>query len=54
LAHTSTTSGGTEIQRLVGITLGRFGQLIRSIEAALACASDQNDWLDRSVMVGGR
>ena len=37
---------------LVGIQLGQFGHLIRAIDAALACASDQEGWLDRSVLVG--
>ncbi len=37
---------------LVGIQLGQFGQLIRSIEAALASASNQKDWLNRAVQVG--
>jgi predicted nuclease of predicted toxin-antitoxin system len=37
---------------LVGIQLGQFGQLIRSIEAALVGAPDQRDWLNRSVLVG--
>ncbi len=37
---------------LVGIQLGQFGQLIRSIEAALTSASDQKDWLNRAVQVG--
>jgi hypothetical protein len=36
---------------LVGIQLGQFGQLIRSIEAALACTSNQQAWLDRAMMV---
>ena len=37
---------------LVGIQLGQFWQLIRAIEAALACVSDQKAWLSRSVLVG--
>jgi hypothetical protein len=37
---------------LVGIHLAQFGQLIRSIEAALASASAQQDWRNRSLFVG--
>lgn len=37
---------------LVGIQLGQFGQLIRSIDAALAGTSEQHDWVNRSVLVG--
>ena len=37
---------------LVGIQLSQFGQLIRSIEAALASTQDQQDWRNRSVFVG--
>jgi len=37
---------------LVGIHLGQFGPLIRSIEAALACAPDQHGWSNRSLFVG--
>jgi predicted nuclease of predicted toxin-antitoxin system len=36
---------------LVGIQLSQFGQLIRSIEAALACAPDQQGWANRSLFV---
>jgi len=39
---------------LVGIQLGQFGHLIRAIDAALACASDQKAWLNRSVLAGRR
>ncbi len=39
---------------LVGIQLGQFGQLIRSIEAALASAPDQKAWLNRAVQVDRR
>jgi len=37
---------------LVGIQLGQFGDLMRAIDAALACASDQEGWLNRSMLVG--
>lgn len=37
---------------LVGIQLGQFGQLIRSIDAALGGASEQHDWVNRSMLVG--
>ena len=37
---------------VVGIQLAQFGQLIRSIEVALACAPDPQDWRNRSVFVG--
>jgi predicted nuclease of predicted toxin-antitoxin system len=37
---------------LVGIQLSQFGHLIRSIEAALASGSDQQAWLNRSVLIG--
>ena len=37
---------------LVGIPLSQFGQLIRSIEAALACTPAQQGWHNRSAFVG--
>jgi hypothetical protein len=37
---------------LVGIQLGQFGQLTRSINAALAGASEQHDYVNRSMLVG--
>jgi len=39
---------------LVGIQLAQFGQLIRSIEVALANAPAQQDWRNRSLFVGRR
>lgn len=37
---------------LVGVQLDQFGQLIRSIEAALASGPSQQDWCNRSLFVG--
>jgi predicted nuclease of predicted toxin-antitoxin system len=36
---------------VVGIQLSQFGQLIRSIEAALDCTPDQQGWHNRSAFV---